>query len=247
MDDGAIQTTLGPAFLDLGTWLHWPIGLWFAWVLGAIAAEAYAGVVCLPGWCTWRSSFLVVAGFSLATSPAALEILVPAGSSLRPALEPTLRILAGCSEPACAVAAFVALNRWINLERVGAFQGPLARSLAKLGVASYSLYLVHMPLTRLLMSLLPEGTTTAFWLLRLAVIVPTCLAFSALFFLCVERHFLVPRRQGSFLPRLPLFRRSYRVAPATPAPAPVPVKQTSSQGGVGAQQGQAGPGAASAA
>jgi peptidoglycan/LPS O-acetylase OafA/YrhL len=34
-----------------GGWQLWPLGYWFAWVLGSVAAEAYLGQVQLPKWC----------------------------------------------------------------------------------------------------------------------------------------------------------------------------------------------------
>ena len=50
---------------------------------------------------------------------------------------------------------FVLLNRWVRLETQGRFRGRLAGCLAGLGVMSYSLYLTHVPLLRLLVSLIP--------------------------------------------------------------------------------------------
>jgi peptidoglycan/LPS O-acetylase OafA/YrhL len=83
LDDGAAQPTLGPAPLALGSWLRWPVGLWFSWVLGALAAEAQAGVLRLPAWAFRRRTALLWVAVGLATSGAALELLVPAHGQLR--------------------------------------------------------------------------------------------------------------------------------------------------------------------
>lgn len=186
MDDGAMQPTLGSAPLALGRWLKWPFGLWLSWVLGAWAAEAYAGAAPLPGWCTRRRSALLLAGIGLTTSHPALESL----AAHAPNVEPVLRLLSGVSDLAFAAAAFVVLNRWVRAESAGGFRGPFARGLGALGVMSYSLYLTHMPLLRLLLLYLPAGTSLADWLARLAVVFPACLGCAAAFFWLVERHFL---------------------------------------------------------
>jgi peptidoglycan/LPS O-acetylase OafA/YrhL len=203
MDEGAVQPAWGTAPLALGRWLKWPIGLWFYWVLGALAAETYAGAVHLPVWCFSRRAALLFVALGLGTSHIALSIVNPAASQLTRlgiAAAPFLRLLSGCSEPAFAVSAFILLNRWVRAERHGHFQGRLAHFLGAIGVMSYSLYLTHLPLVRLLVHLLPDGTSLAIWFLRLAVVLPTCLGFAAVFFWLVERRFLcqptAPPRQS---------------------------------------------------
>ena len=39
---------------SFGTWAFWPFGFWMIWLLGAVAAEAYTGVIRLPAWCYSR-------------------------------------------------------------------------------------------------------------------------------------------------------------------------------------------------
>jgi peptidoglycan/LPS O-acetylase OafA/YrhL len=192
-DEGAAQPTLGPAPVALGQWLKWPIGLWFAWVLGAVAAEAHAGAICLPGWCSarWLAAGLLVAG--VATSHTGLGLLAAGlpGTAARSALgEGVVRVLSGFSDLSVSGAAFVVLNRWVRREGRERFRGRLAHALAGLGVMSYSLYLTHVPIQRFLGVWLPGGPTLGCWLLRLAVLLPACLGFAALFFWLVERHFL---------------------------------------------------------
>jgi peptidoglycan/LPS O-acetylase OafA/YrhL len=97
----------------------------------------------------------------------------------------------GFSDLAFSAAAFVVLNRWVRRESAGHFRGSFVAVLAGLGVMSYSLYLIHEPLVRLLVNEIPSGTSLESWLLRLVVIVPACLGVAALFFLLIERRFLV--------------------------------------------------------
>lgn len=184
-DDGAGQPVLGAAPLALGRWLKWPIGLWFAWILGAIAAEAYAGAIRLPEWLARRRTAMMLAFVGLATSHAVLAFVSAYG--LNAAL---LRFLSGFSDLAFSGAAFVLLNRWVRREAEGHFRGPVVRMLGGLGVMSYSLYLIHVPLVRLLVHWMPAGTGLDSWLLRLTVIVPACLGIAGLFFFLIERHFL---------------------------------------------------------
>ncbi|HWG47551.1 MAG TPA: acyltransferase [Gemmataceae bacterium] len=199
-DDGTGQPILGATPFALGRWLKWPIGLWFAWILGAVAAEAYAGAIRLPEWLTRRRTALLLAFIGLATSHAALGFFAAHGLSVwgrfslwphSVNLQSLTRILSGFSDLAFSGAAFVLLNRWVRQEAEGHFRGRLARTLGGLGVISYSLYLIHVPLVRLLVSRMPAGTGLDTWLLRLFVIVPACLGVAGLFFFLVERHFLV--------------------------------------------------------
>jgi peptidoglycan/LPS O-acetylase OafA/YrhL len=193
MDDGAPQPTLGPAPLALGRWLKWPFGLWLSWVLGARAAEAYAGAAPLAAWCYRRRTAALLALAGLVTSHPALEFV----ARRLPEWEPFLRPLAGGSDLAFAAAGFVVLNRWVRAESAGGFRGPVAAGLAAVGAMSYSLYLTHLPLVRLLSPHVFAGESLAAWLLRLAVFVPACLAVAAAFFWLVERHFLTARRPAA--------------------------------------------------
>jgi peptidoglycan/LPS O-acetylase OafA/YrhL len=234
-DDGAGQPVLGVAPFALGRWLKWPIGLWFAWILGAVAAEAYAGAIRLPQWLVrWRMAVLF-ALIGLATSHAALDFVSlhsPSAWGRRADFQIALRLLSGFSDLAFSAAAFVVLNRWVIREAEGHFRGPLVRVLGRLGVMSYSLYLIHVPLLRLILSWMPTGTGLDSWLLRLVVIVPTCLGAAALFFFLIERHFLagspialagtpLPRRTGLSVARWisTLWGRPIRY-PSKSAPSP---------------------------
>src|SRR5262245_19653695 len=185
-DDGAAMPTVGPEALALGRWLKWAFGFWFAWAMGALAAEAYTGAVRLPGWCYGRAAVLLLAALGLATSHAGLTALFGRAEGGQLAV---MGVLSGLSDLAFAAAGFVILNRWVRLESAGWFQGRFALVLAGVGVMSYSLYLTHVPLVRLLVSWLPaEGLAAG--LLRMAVVVPACLLFATAFFWLVERHFL---------------------------------------------------------
>lgn len=176
--------------LVLGRWLQWPFGWWFSWVLGAVAAEAYAGALRLPRWCFRYGSALAFALLGLAANRSL------AGTISRltglPDLAPWFHALAGLSELFFAAAAFVLLNRWVQAEGEGRFGGRVVRVLAALGVMSYSLYLTHGPLIHLLEHTIPFGEGWGATALRFVVMVPACIGFAALFFWLVERRFLRP-------------------------------------------------------
>jgi peptidoglycan/LPS O-acetylase OafA/YrhL len=219
-DEGAVQPVLGSPPLELGRWLKWPIGLWFAWVLGALVAEAYAGTIRLPRWCTLRRTALLLACVGLATSHSALHLVAGRGAGIWERFSPwprlenfevLLRLLSGFSDLSFSAAAFIVLNRWVRQEVAGQFHGRLARALGGLGVMSYSLYLIHMPLVRLLVSWMPPGTGLLSWLAHVAVILPVSLGVAALFFGVVERRFLAgspsagKRERGTRMRLTPLF------------------------------------------
>jgi peptidoglycan/LPS O-acetylase OafA/YrhL len=190
----------------------WPFAWWFAWSLGAVAAEGYTGAIRLPRWC---SSYLTLFALALA-GIACNRIPVQHVSLLYPGVlgrvsrllhvvdvEPLLMLVTGISEFLVAGAAFVLLNRLVIDEQSGAFRGRLARGLGAVGVMSYSLYLTHMPTLHVLHGVMDSGVTLASTGLRLLVMVPACLAVAACFFWAVERHFLntSPAGTGSATPR----------------------------------------------
>jgi peptidoglycan/LPS O-acetylase OafA/YrhL len=108
------------------------------------------------------------------------------------------------AEPLCALAAALILAALILPVEEGALTRPLAaRPLAALGVASYSLYLWHVPVIRSLHSHTGWGTLPL--LLSGAA---AAIAVAALSYLAVERSFLRLRR---------------RWGPVTAEPAPAPL------------------------
>jgi peptidoglycan/LPS O-acetylase OafA/YrhL len=110
--------TIGP--IAFGQWMMWPFAWWFAWTLGAIAAEAYTGAIRLPAWCA--NYFAAVA---LTLAAIGCNRIILQHLSLRYSasverlshmlgdapLDSYLVVLIGFSEVLCAVAAFVLLNR----------------------------------------------------------------------------------------------------------------------------------------
>jgi peptidoglycan/LPS O-acetylase OafA/YrhL len=188
---------VGP--VALGQWMMWPFAWWFAWVLGALAAEQYTGYLRLPRWCSSYRVALALAVAGLACNRIPLQhacILYPrvlgrvAHAIGLEDLTPLLLAAAGVSEVLFGVAAFVVLNRWVRDEGEGAFRSRGAGVLAALGVISYSLYLTHVPVIHFLAATADFGDGLAATAARFVVMVPACLAVAALFFWAVERHFL---------------------------------------------------------
>jgi len=118
-----LWTALGPA-------------RWLEWALGAVAVEAFVGRIALPKVAMSLSALVATAIAAVLTTLAAPE---------------PLRGIA--SDPLFGIAFFVWLNTAVRSERDGLVPGRLVSLLARVGVISYSLYLVHVPLlsaTRLL-------------------------------------------------------------------------------------------------
>jgi peptidoglycan/LPS O-acetylase OafA/YrhL len=191
---------LGFGPLRLGGWGYWPPAHWFAWLLGAAAAEAYAGVISLPR--IWTNGWTAALCF-LATAVLCPPVMARFSGSawLRGHAGPwTVYLLGSLShvaDPVFALGCFVVLNRWVQLEVAGKFARRLLWPLAGVGVASYSLYLTHAPILHLLEHLFAPGHTKLAIAFRYAVYPPVCLAFAFGFFYLVERHFLNRREPAA--------------------------------------------------
>jgi peptidoglycan/LPS O-acetylase OafA/YrhL len=149
--------------------------LWFQWVLGMVAVEAYYGLVKLPKWCSSAAIALVFA------------VLAWVGEKYFRELVPTLRGLT-----------FFVLTNWVvGLEKVGAWrEGKLTQWLAHVGLFSYSLYLIHNPVRMVMKFFLGPISATQSIPLYLLVVAATCVAgyyAAKVYFWVVERHFLTHR------------------------------------------------------
>jgi peptidoglycan/LPS O-acetylase OafA/YrhL len=207
-----------PAFLErplLLVWFNWPFGYWAIWVLGALAAEAAAGVIRLPWWCYSRAMLLVFGALGVAWYPHLLgflrvpQCLLAWWGPENPALKAMndFWFMNRLSDFAFAVAFFVLINRWTDTEARGVPAGTLRQWLARVGVMSYSLYLVHIPVLAVAETLFDAcsiGHNLVGIPLRYLVCVPLCLVVAAAFFRLVESRFLNTFRAPSALPAVPL-------------------------------------------
>lgn len=185
---------LGTSVFAPGDWKRWPFASWEAWILGALAAEAFTGRTPLPDWCFRRrwalgfgaAGFLLSAQFPKYLSRAAsFRELVSPGVFARVAAFDRI-----VSEPLFVVSFFVLLNWWVKRERDGVPAGMATRTLASVGVISYSLYLTHLPLYRAMNGIVKGPLTVWNLAFRYALLMPASLAVGALFYFLVERHFL---------------------------------------------------------
>ncbi len=146
--------------------------LWAQWVLGMVAVEAYCGVIKIPAWC--RSIWL---GIPLAALTMWAVKGWPSGYPL----------LAACSF-------FVLLNACVALEKAGRWpNNRLLNWFSKVGVFSYSLYLIHHPIRavgKTLLDRLHLPPTLFYHSLESAVVIVAGFYGGKAFFNLVERHFL---------------------------------------------------------
>jgi peptidoglycan/LPS O-acetylase OafA/YrhL len=155
------------------------IVLWIQWCLGLLAVEAYYGLVKLPRWCYWGSLIPVWVAAAVLSEHHA------------PRLEP---ILWGMSF-------FTLLNFCVRLERDGRWPDrSLFAWLSKVGIFSYSLYLVHNPVRGMVKHALgPLAVTNTHGRFWFTVIVLCVAGYYAgrIFFFLVERRFLTPKLTGA--------------------------------------------------
>ncbi len=179
---------------------HWLIlgpARWLEWGLGALAVEAYLGLVRLPRWC---ASFPVGVAFAAAAVLANL-----------PGIARAVPAISLVSDPLFGLAFFVLLNRLVTLDSLGALAANRAVALlGAVGLFSYSLYLTHTPVVvagkvlAFRLGLVPEG--------------PQLLAIVAIrFALAIAAAYFFYR-----LIELPAIRASRRLRPAARTAPPAP-------------------------
>ena len=185
-------------------WLYSGVGIpvpegalahWFTWALGAMAVEAYFGVVALPRWC--RNLPLGFGAIVLASVISTLLPLIPKDNLIHDGAWMLMHPLWGFGF-------FVVVNRAVSWERQHQYAGRIGRvingagmprlvaMMATIGVFSYSLYLTHelviMQSWRFTTSLPPILNT---WL----VLTPATIVFAWLFYGAFEKPFM--RKPGS--------------------------------------------------
>lgn len=171
----ALQYGVTPLISD--PYVQWVISssafaLWIQWELGVIAADAYRGVTSLP---------------RVLQQVRWVPILLVLGYLLQPGT-----IVLG-------VAFFIVVNACTRLEVAGRWPTTgIVAAISRVGLWSYSLYLVHFPVQTVVLALIrrvtPEVGVAGFVARALFLTVVSCIAGRVLFEL-VERHFVtLPRR-----------------------------------------------------
>ncbi|MCE7875211.1 acyltransferase [bacterium CPR1] len=145
---------------------------WLEWCLGAWAAEAYFGGIKLPAW------------------------------SHKPGVA-AITLILGCAYSLLwGIGFFILLNRAMQLERTQGYpKNWAADQLARIGLWSYSLYLLHTPLMNLGLGVLIFLHLNRSAMANLVFLPTLALMGSWVFFYLVERHFLnLQRRSDSLSP-----------------------------------------------
>lgn len=182
---------LGP--LTLGNADGWPFGWWFLWLVGAVAAEVWVGLVRVPAWCRSWGLVLACGGVTAFTHWRTLGRYARywlSDDGPQGWVRAGLNSLVALSELVFAVGCFALLLRLVEWEQAGKLTRWPARAVAAIGGFSYSLYLVHVPVIEGLTAVFGTPATLAGVAVRAAVVVPACLGLAAGFFWLFERPFL---------------------------------------------------------
>ena len=170
---------------------------WLTWALGALAVEAAVGIVILPKWCSHTGL-----GLMLLLSAVCLTYLLPVIESHEIPHKIGWLVL----HPLWGGAFFIILNRFVIAERRWreALQTPrLVKSLASIGVFSYSLYLTHQLVLMESYRFTRIGLSETF--VALVIMTPATIFFAWIFFAFCERPFIRPSSAAihtqSFLPQ----------------------------------------------
>lgn len=189
---------LGTGAFHLGAWWWWPFQFWFLWVLGALAAEAHAGRIRLGAWCHNLRLGLVLVLLSLIPHPwiwqpltgtPAVHLWLANLLHLSADHAPWLGWLTETLFYPCRPLAFlIFLNACIRYEaRPLALSSRFCQGAIFLGLFSYSLYLIHMPVLVLFETFWHEQPL----LWRFLLNVPVCLVAAWGYFRLVEQRFLL--------------------------------------------------------
>ncbi len=115
-------------------WLRVGPSRWFEWSLGALAVEAHLGMVVIPRVFRSRAFLLALMAFAVALVPASGLGLEPWGAAV-------------IRDPVFGLAFFTLIHQCVLWE--GAGFGAASRvvdAIARVGVWSYAIYLIHAPL-----------------------------------------------------------------------------------------------------
>ena len=153
---------------DVGQYLKLAPSHWFEWCLGALAAEAYVGLAKIPRWCYRAETGL--AFFVLGV----ISEYHPVGYIF---------------QPVCWGLTFFILLNWScrTREEPAPTRGMIWQKLASLGLWSYSLYLVHIPVMKSVDAFLYLGFLEKNIPLRLALLVLSPLVTGWIFYLFIEK------------------------------------------------------------
>lgn len=148
-----------------------PVYLWIQWALGALAVEAYFGIVKLPRWCYWLPLVPIWLGVGY-LSREYFTVIEPA---------------------AWGMAFFTLLNYCVRREGEGRWPDSFPfRWLFAAGVFSYSMYLAHPVVVAVIWRLLDmkdiKGRTASLLVSCLAIV--CCIVAGKVYYTLVERHFL---------------------------------------------------------
>ena len=148
------------------------IALWIQWHLGVISVEFYCGLVSIPRWCRlgWLTPVWFFAG--------------KLSERYFPLLSPIL----------WGMTFFTLLNYCVSREKAGRWlQHPVASWLTRMGIYSYSVYLIHIPVRTVIkyaLHLNQRPSNALAWVVLTCGITAAGVAAGKLLFLLVERRFL---------------------------------------------------------
>ena len=177
-------------------WYFWPFTFWFAWALGAFAAEIFTGAIkpkpiyySVPlGVLLFAIGFITsgpILGLFIRTNLFASQF----GTGL---IIPICRVFINASNFFFEGSFFILINILVSAEKRGTLIR-IPRFFPWFGVFSYSFYLTHEPIVRFIESHVGTGTSVVATILRYLLIVPICIGAGWIFFQLIEKRFLNTR------------------------------------------------------
>jgi peptidoglycan/LPS O-acetylase OafA/YrhL len=140
------QIGLDLGVVVIGNLKDWPFGYWFIWLLGAVAAEVYLGLIIIPSWLTSRWMIISATVLTIITNTRTrgryAQFWLPYDGVF---VQTLLLVIVRLNPLIFSVGCFAVLLRLTAAEKAGHINNRLSKIVGGIGLTTYSLYPNPLP------------------------------------------------------------------------------------------------------